>query len=81
MEFFCTQCQKRHPVEDIAADMWSICKADILTGLTGLVWRMQEELGQKLSEEISDLRDILISFINKVDNVEDMADMKTFEEN
>ena len=80
MEFFCTQCQKRHPVEDIAADMWSICKADILTGLTGLVWRMQEELGQKLSEEISDLRDILISFINKVDNVEDMADMKTFEE-
>ena len=80
MEFFCTQCQKRHPVEDIAADMWSICKADILSGLTGLVWRMQEELGKKLGDEISDLRDNLISFINKVDNVEDMADMKTSEE-
>lgn len=82
MEFFCTQCQKRHPVGDIAADMWSICKADILTGMTLLVQRMREQMAKNgmLGDDIFDMRDILTAFINMVDNVEDMADMKTFEE-
>ena len=82
MDFFCTQCQKRHPVGDIAADMWSICKADILTGMTLLVQRMREQMAKNgmLGDDIFDLRDTLTAFINKVDNVEDEKEMKSDEE-
>ena len=82
MEFFCTQCQKRHPVGDIAADMWSICKDDILTGMALLVQRMREQMAKNgmLGDDIFDLRDSLTSFINKVDDVVDMANMESAED-
>ena len=68
MTFFCAKCQKRHDVKDISADLWEICKEDIVSGLETLTDRMKGEsfaADQDAENAISDLRDNLTVFIRE----------------
>ena len=69
MNYFCANCQKRHPAEDIAADMWSICKEDVRRGLVQITDHMQETFRTKedIKSLIVDLNDNLMAFINQND--------------
>lgn len=67
MNYFCANCQERHPAEDIAADMWSICKADARRGLVQVTDRMQDAFStnEDIKMLIIDLNDSLMKFINQ----------------
>lgn len=69
MDYFCATCQKRHPAEDIAADMWNICKEDIKRGLTMVTDRMFAAFAgnDKNQTMAADLNDNLLGFINQSD--------------
>lgn len=72
MTYFCAKCQRRHPIQDISADMWGICKDEI----RGTLQEILQEVKQKgpksvdgFNNAIEDLEDELIRFINNTDPV------------
>lgn len=70
LEYFCAKCQKRHPVKDISADMWSICQPDVLTGVRRVIERMQQESagGSFSKDELTTLQEKLESAIKEAGN-------------
>lgn len=69
MTYFCTKCQKRHPVTDISADLWSIVRDDVTMELDELSIRLQQQAKEKNGDEIADFFDALIRFINDAESI------------
>lgn len=72
MTYFCAKCQRRHPIEDISADMWGICKDDLRGTLQEVLGEYKQERTASMgfdNEAIEDLEDELIRFINNTDPV------------
>lgn len=67
--YFCTKCQKRHPISDISADMWSICKPGLSNKITSLLEDFYDEMVEKRSDELNALDDVLSGFVNKTGTV------------
>lgn len=63
MEFFCAQCQKKHDVGDISADMLSIGAKEIVEGVEREIDKLKEERTDKIAI-LEDLRTELCSFLN-----------------
>lgn len=69
MKYFCSQCQKKHDVGDIAADMLTLCDQDILDGILNTTGELIAHFkgnpkDTTISENLQTLQDNLISFIN-----------------
>ena len=69
MTYFCAKCQRRHAVDDISADMWSICHDEVIQGLDQLSQDFQDTMPDDVGAELADFFDDLISFLNGTDTV------------
>lgn len=68
MTYFCTKCQMRHPIEDISADMWGICREELRGALQDTIQEFKMEY-ESDGDEIEDMEDELIRFLNNSDTV------------
>lgn len=65
MTFFCAQCQTRHDVRDISADMWSICRDNLKEGIKSRFLELIKESDTQTEggNPLFDLYNDLLGFI------------------
>lgn len=61
MNFFCAKCQRRHDATSIAADMFTLCKEDMRTGIGNALDKYRGEVSNSILDEMTDE---LTRFIN-----------------
>lgn len=67
MKYFCAKCKCCHEVEDIAVDMWSICRDDIIDAIQNLLLP-PDNADQDLQNGLFQVSNALVAYLNSTRN-------------